>query len=141
MYVDGLADPLHLRPPQRPERKVALDQCASAVANDRGSGTGEILQPGCKIYGVTNRRVFSVAGAGINRSHYHFAAVGSSPDLNWCPAIRSYTRAVAADLILHPHRAVQTALRMIFAGYGGAEQREDAIARRLHDVAVIAAYG
>ena len=30
---------------------------------------------------------------------------------------------------------------MIFAGYGGAEQREDAIARRLHDVAVKTAYG
>ena len=30
---------------------------------------------------------------------------------------------------------------MIFAGYWGAEQREDAIARRLHDVAVIATCG
>jgi len=30
---------------------------------------------------------------------------------------------------------------MIFAGYGGAEQREDTISRRLHDVAVIAPHG
>ena len=127
MYVDGLADSLHLRRPERPERKIALDQCASAVANDRGSGTGKILQPGCKIYGVSNRRIFGMCGAGFDRSHHHFAAVGSSPDLNWCPAIRSQTRAVAADFILHPHRAVQTSLRMIFAGYWRAKQREDAI--------------
>ena len=141
MHVDRFADPLHLRPPEWPEREIALDQMSRAVANDRGTGIGEALQPGCKIYGVTNRRVFGMASTGFDRSHHHFAAICSGPDLNWRPAIRSQTGAVAPDLILHPHRTVQTPLRMIFAGHGGAEQREDAIARRLHDVAVIAPHG
>jgi hypothetical protein len=30
---------------------------------------------------------------------------------------------------------------MVFSGYRGAEEREDAVPRRLHDITVIAPYG
>ena len=100
-----------------------------------------LLQPGCKIYGVANRRVFGMGGAGFDRSHHHFAAIRSGPDLNRGPTFRSQSRAVAPNFILHPHSGIQSSLRMIFMSHRRAEKREDAVPRRLHHIAVIAPHG
>jgi hypothetical protein len=48
--------------------------------------------------------------------------------------------AVAPKLILHSDRRVKSALGMIFVGDPRTEQRKNAAAGRLHDVAVVAAH-
>ena len=45
------------------------------------------------------------------------------------------------QLLLHPQRRIERALRMILVRDRRAEQREDAVAGRLHDVTVVAMHG
>jgi hypothetical protein len=45
---------------------------------------------------------------------------------------------VAAYFVLHAQRRVERALRMVLVGGRRAEQREDAVAGRLHHIAVVA---
>jgi hypothetical protein len=82
-----------------------------------------------------------MGGAGLDCSHHHFAAVCSRPDLNRGTSFRPQARAVAPNFILHPHRGIQSSLRMIFAGHWRAEKSENAVPRRLHHITVIAPHG
>jgi hypothetical protein len=40
-------------------------------------------------------------------------------------------------LLLHPQPRVERTLRMVFVRHGRAEQREDAVTGRLHDISVV----
>src|SRR5262245_35962294 len=106
MDANRLADPLDLCGPEWPQSEIALDQLTGAVADDCGAGIGKALQPGRQIYGVSDRRVFSMHGAGLNRSHHHLAGIGSRPELDWGASLGAQTCAIAPDFVLHSHRGI-----------------------------------
>src|SRR5215467_16008580 len=106
MNVDRLADPLDLCPTEWLKCEIALDQFSRAVADDCGSGIGNVLQPGRQIHGMSDWRVFSMHGAGLNCSHHHLTGICSRPDLDWGTSFCSQACAIAPDFILHSHRGI-----------------------------------
>src|SRR5262245_66331633 len=103
MDANRLADPLDLCGPEWPQSEIALDQLSRAVADDCGAGIGKALQPGRQIYGMSDRRVFSMHGAGLDSSHHYLAGIGSRPELDRGASFGSQTGAIAPDFILHSH--------------------------------------
>src|SRR5262245_66433267 len=96
MDANRLADPLDLCGPEWPQSEIALDQLTRAVTDDCGAGIGKALQPGRQIYGVSDRRVFSMHRAGFNCSHHHLAGIGYPPELNRGADLASHTCAGVA---------------------------------------------
>ena len=139
VHIDRLGDAFDLGRAQRLEREVALDQFARLLADGDRSGRRERLHPRGEIGRVPDRRVFGMAAAGRDRAHHHFAGVHADARLDRQIAGLAQSRRIAAQLFLHPKRSVQRALRMILVRDRRAEQREDSVASRLHDVAVVAA--
>ncbi len=90
---------------------------------------------------MADRCVLDVLIAGLNRAHHHFAGIESDANLDRRSALGAQIAGELFDLLLHPERRQQCALRMVFVGHGSAEQREDAVAGGLHDVAVVAMRG
>ncbi len=76
--------------------------------------------------------------AGANRTHDHFAGVRPDTQFEGRGALLAQLRRVAAQLLLHPERRIERALRMVLVGHRGAEQREDPVAGGLYYVAVVA---
>jgi hypothetical protein len=85
---------------------------------------------------MTDRRVFRMP-AGLDRSHHHFARVHSDPRLNGNLALGAETAGVAAQLFPHRQRRMKRPLRMVFVRDRRAEQRENAVAGGLRDVAAV----
>jgi len=75
------------------------------------------------------------------RTNYHFAGV--NPDTRFDRKISRFAQLgrVAPQLLQHPQRRIKRVLRMILMSHRSAEQREDAIAGGLHDIAVVAVGG
>ena len=74
-------------------------------------------------------------------THDDFAGIHPRSDLESAVALATQAVAVAPNLILETERRIEGALRMILVRDRRAKEREDAVPRRLHDMAVIAAYG
>ena len=74
----------------------------------------------------------------MNRAHHDFAGVDSDAALDRRAALGQHFGRIAFQLFLHAQRRIERPLRMVLMGDRRAEQREDAVAGRLHDVAVIA---
>ena len=87
---------------------------------------------------MPDRRVLGLPCAGRDRAHHHFAGVHADARLDRQVPVFAQLRRVAPQLLLHPQRRVERALRMVLVRDRRAEQREDAVAGRLHDVAVVA---
>src|SRR5262245_65074552 len=103
MDIDRLADPFDLCWTEWPQCEIALDQLPRAVADDCGAWVGKALQPGRQIYGMSDRRVFSMLGTGLNCSYHHLAGICSRPELDRGTSFCSQTCAIAPDFILHSH--------------------------------------
>ena len=86
---------------------------------------------------MTDRRVFRMA-SGLDRPHHHFARVHPDARFDGNLALRAQTVGVATQLLLHRQRRMKCALRMVLVRHRRAEQREDAVARRLRNVAAVA---
>src|SRR5262245_1650441 len=106
MHIDRLADPFDLCRTKWLECEIALDQFSRAVANDGRAWVGKALQPGRQIYRMSDGRVFSMPGTGLNRSYHYLAGIGSRLKLDWGMSFCSQTHAIAPDLILHSHRGI-----------------------------------
>src|SRR5215471_9251901 len=106
MDIDRLADPFDLRLTEWLQREIALHQLSGTVADDRGSNIGKALQSGRQIYGMSDRRVFSMHGASLNRSHHHLASICSGPNLDRGASLCSQTCAITPDFIVHSHRGI-----------------------------------
>src|SRR5712691_11605675 len=78
--------------------------------------------------------------AGLDRAHHHFAGVNADARFQRSSAIRRATLPVLVQLPLHLQRGIEPTLRMVLVRRRRPEQSEDAVAGRLHDVAVIALY-
>src|ERR1700674_4205608 len=89
---------------------------------------------------MSDWRVLDLGRTGSDRTHHNLARVYANPNLDRCAPFGLELRAIASQFLLHPQCGVECALRMVLMRDGRAEQREDAIAGRLHDVAVVAAY-
>ena len=76
--------------------------------------------------------------AGLHRAHHDLAGVDPDADLDAGAALPSQVLAPAAEIFARRERRVQCALRMVLVRDRCAEQREDAVAGRLHDVPVVA---
>ena len=87
---------------------------------------------------MSDRRVFDLTRAGLERAHHHFAGVDPNPALDRRAAVGYHFGRIPFQLLLQAQRRVQRALRMVFMRRGRAEQRENAIAGGLHDIAVVA---
>ncbi len=90
---------------------------------------------------MSDRRVFDLPRAGLERAHHHLAGVDPNPALDRAAAVGDYFRRIPLQLLLHPHCGIQRALGMVLMGDRRAEQGEDAIAGRLHHVPVVAMDG
>ena len=66
-----------------------------------------------------------------------FAGIHTNADRDRRFALGAKFRGILAQLVLHPQRRVERSQRVILVGDGRTEQRENAIAGRLHDVAVV----
>src|SRR6266851_8950388 len=86
---------------------------------------------------MTDRRVLGMS-ANLYRAHDHLARVHSDPRLDGNPALGTQTVGIATQLLLHRQRGMKGTLRMVLVRDGRAEQSEDAVARRLRDVAAVA---
>ena len=89
---------------------------------------------------MTDRRVFGLPVAGLDRTHDDFAGVHARPDLDRRSSFGAQAIAHAPDLVLKPQGRVERTLRMILMRHRRAEQSEDAVASRLNHVTVVAAH-
>ena len=87
---------------------------------------------------MPNRGVLGVQLAGPDTAHDGLASVGADANLDRRIAGLAQPRRIAPQIVLHLERGEQRAMRMILVRDRRAEQREDSVAGRLHDVAVIA---
>jgi hypothetical protein len=81
---------------------------------------------------------YSVWPQGLDRAHNDHAGVDADTNLDSWAALHPQALATAAEIVARGNRGVNRALRMVLVCHWCAEQREDAVAGRLHDVAVIA---
>ena len=86
---------------------------------------------------MPDRRVFDLPRASSDRADHDFAGVHTDSNLNRSASFGTLAVGVAADFLLHPQRRIERALRMVLVREWRAEQREDAVTRRLHHVAVV----
>jgi hypothetical protein len=139
-HVNRLAHPLDSGRPQRFEVEVPFTQLSGLLGDGDRTGRRQRLHP-CRQAGrVPDRRILVMRVTGLDRSHHHFAGVDPNPRLHGKISSLTQFYRVAAQLLLHPQRCVERALGMILMGDGRAEQGEDAVAGRLHDVAVVAVH-
>ncbi len=87
---------------------------------------------------MPDRRVLDLPGAGRNRSDDDFTSVHAHAHRDRRLALRAQLAGILAQLVLHPQGRIQSTLRMVLMRDRRSEQREDAITRGLHDVAVVA---
>ncbi len=83
-------------------------------------------------------RVLGVARAGSDRTNDNLASVHTDARFEWQVAGLAQPSRVTLQLFLQAQRGVQCALRMVLVRNRRAEQCEDAVAGRLHDVTVVA---
>src|SRR5438477_4298780 len=84
---------------------------------------------------------FGLLLAGANTAHDNLAGIQPDADFYWRIARFTQTCRVATHLALHFERRVQTAMGVVLARDRCAKQREDTVAGRLHDIAVIMSDG
>ena len=87
---------------------------------------------------MPDRRVLGMPRGSLDRAHHDFASIHADADLDRRQASFAECRRVAPEIFLHPQRRIQRALRMVLVGERSAEHREDAVAGRLHHVAIVA---
>src|SRR5689334_21909260 len=90
---------------------------------------------------MTDRGVLRSFRAGEDGPHHYLARVDSNPRLDGWLAPPAELAGIAPHLVLHAQRCVECTLRMIFVRDRRPEQGENAVAGRLHNVAVIAMDG
>src|SRR5216684_1029270 len=89
------------------------------------------------LTGSASPLIFDLPRASSDRADHDFAGVHTDSNLNRSASFGTLAVGVAADFLLHPQRRIERALRMVLMRNRRAEQREDAVARRLHHVAVV----
>jgi hypothetical protein len=87
---------------------------------------------------VPNRGVLNLP-AGLDRPHHHFAGVNPDAGIECMPSPSGPKSSVFAQFLLHLECRKKATLRMVLVRQRRAEQGKDAIAGRLHDVALVAA--
>ena len=88
---------------------------------------------------MADRSVLGVSAASCDRAHHDFASVHADAALQRIAAVGDQLGRVATKFFLHAESRIERALRMVLVRDRRAEQREDAVAGALHDVAVVAA--
>ena len=87
---------------------------------------------------MSDRRILSLTRASSNRTDYHFTGVDADTALNRYAASGQHFSRISFEFFLQAQRRIERALRMVLVRHRRAEQGEDAVAGRLHDVAVVA---
>jgi hypothetical protein len=90
---------------------------------------------------MANRRVFNLAVASCNGPYDYLARVDSNPGLKRQFALDPQPIRVAPYFFLQAERGIQRPLRMILVRDRRAEQRKNAVAGGLHDVATVTPHG
>jgi hypothetical protein len=90
---------------------------------------------------MSNRRVLGLSLPGGYGTDYHFPGVHTDARLERKVPVFPQLGRIAPQFFLHPERRVERALRMVLVREGSTEQRENSVAGRLHDIAVVAAHG
>ena len=137
--VDRIADAFDCRRPQRPHFKITLDQPTRPLTYGDRTGGSQRLQPGGEIGGVPDRGIFQPP-PGFDRAHDHFAAIDSDPHLDGRLTQLCEPLGMLAQLLLHLERRIEPALRMVLVGDRRAEDRVNAVAGRMHDIAFVTAH-
>jgi len=138
--TDRLAEAFDPGWSERLELEISFHELTGVLADCDRSGGRHGLHPRGQVRGVPDRRIFGVAPAGHDRAHHDFAGVHPDARLDRDSTIGDQLRGVQAHLLLHAQRGIERALGMVLMGNRRPEQREDAVAGGLDDVAVIAAH-
>lgn len=90
---------------------------------------------------MTDRGVFGMRLAGLDRAHHRLAGVHSNPNLQIAPLHDPQPLRILLKVFLHPQCGKQRALRMVFMGQRCAEEREDRVAGGVYNIAVVKVHG
>ena len=90
-------------------------------------GFASVCSRDARLVESADRCVLGMRLVRLNRSDYDFAGVSADPDLQIHTLLGPEAFCVPPDVLLHPKRCVECALRVIFVRNRRAKQREDAI--------------
>src|SRR5215469_16411891 len=85
-------------------------------------------------------RVFGLVATGLNRTDHDLPAINADAYLNRRATLLLELAAIASKLLLHSDRRVERALGMVLVSDWCAEQRKNAVAGRLDDIAIVMAH-
>src|SRR5262249_27367208 len=132
---------LDARRAERAKREETFHEGASALAHDDGARVGQGLHARGEVHRVTDRRIFSLRFAGLDRPDHDLAGIRAGPDLNRRSAFVVTASDAPPDLGGTPQGGIERTLRVVFVRIRRAEQRKDDVTGRLHHVSVVAADG
>ena len=133
-----LDDALHLRDPCGLEGKMPFCQLVGGLARHDRTPAGQALQTGGQAGRVPDGYIVGVQVVGADRAHYDLAAIDAHANFQVDTTLPQQCVGVLSGRLLHAQRRIQGAVGMIFMGDGGAKEGEDAIAKRLGHIALVA---
>ncbi len=136
--VNRLAKSLDSDRPQGPEGEVSIAQLARGLRNRDRTERRNRLHPRGQVDDMSDGGVLRMPVASGNRADHHLASVDPDPAMQRITALRDEFCRIAPQLILHSERGIKRTLRMVLDSDRRAEQGENAVAGRLHDVPFIA---
>src|SRR5229473_2608376 len=134
--VDWLANAFDFSRPEVAQFEVTLDQMSRILANYDAARRRHGLHPRREVGRMTHRGVLSVPAA-MDHPQDYFTGIDPDTDLDSRLAPLFELLAATAKRGAHRERRVQRALRMVLVCDRRAKQRENPVACRLHDVAVV----
>jgi hypothetical protein len=121
--------------------EVAFDEFLNTLPDHNRARRRERLQARGQADRMPDGSVLGMRVAGLDGSDNHFSAVDAHPNRQRRLPPLAQLVGVTLEIFLHPAGGVQGSLRMILMGDRRSEQRENAIAGGLHDIAVVAMRG
>ncbi|MCY1283203.1 hypothetical protein D9M70_320760 [compost metagenome] len=137
VHRQRFAHALDMRGAQRRELEIALGELVRGFADQDRCRGGNPFHARGNVDGVADRIVIGMQVILADRSHYHLAGMDADADLQRDALLQPDPVAVAMHRALHPQRGVQRAQGMVLVRDRRAEQRQDAVAEELGDIAFV----
>src|SRR6266851_5110250 len=122
---------------QLAQLEITFDQVPRIFADYYAARRRGRLHPRREVSCMSHRRVLGVP-ARVDHAENYFTGVDADADLDSRPALLFELLATTAKCVAHRERRVQRALWMVLMCDRRAEQCKNPVARRLHNVTVVA---
>ncbi|MNL13208.1 hypothetical protein D3C87_1341100 [compost metagenome] len=121
VHNEGFGNAFDLSGPQSLEFEITLRQLVGGLAHQDRRGCGDSLHPGCNVDRVPDRIVISVQIVRADRTHDDLSGVDADADLQRNAFLQTNAVAMLVYRLLHAQCRIQSPLRMVFMGDGGAK--------------------